>query len=167
MGVTSCATLPFPPETHVFSTVFKLLQANSTLFKHLWLVTVSVSLPPDYPLVKADFSLMEQVLVNLLLNACVHTPEGTSVTLQGGADSVRGQVWLDIHDMGPGIPPERAETIFERFRTTRPGGLGLGLPIVRGFMEAQRGAVSLVPVSAGTFFRIVLPLVEHDSVPEE
>lgn len=47
---------------------------------------VSVSLPPDYPLVKADFSLMEQVLVNLLLNACVHTPEGTSVTLQGGAD---------------------------------------------------------------------------------
>ena len=128
---------------------------------------VSVSLPPDYPLVKADFSLMEQVLVNLLLNACVHTPEGTSVTLQGGADPVRGQVWLDIHDMGPGIPPERAETIFERFRTTRPGGLGLGLPIVRGFMEAQRGAVSLVPVSAGTCFRLVLPLVEHDSVPEE
>ena len=128
---------------------------------------LSVSLPPDYPLVKADFSLMEQVLVNLLLNACVHTPEGTSVTLQGGADPVRGQVWLDIHDMGPGIPPERAETIFERFRTTRPGGLGLGLPIVRGFMEAQRGAVSLVPVSAGTCFRLVLPLVEHDSVPEE
>lgn len=125
---------------------------------------MSVSLPPDYPLVKADFSLMEQVLVNLLLNACVHTPEGTSVTLQGGADPVRGQVWLDIHDMGPGIPPERAETIFERFRTTRPGGLGLGLPIVRGFMEAQRGAVSLVPVSAGTCFRLVLPLVEHDSV---
>lgn len=40
MGVTSCATLPFLPGTHVFSTVFKLLQANSTLFKHLWLVTV-------------------------------------------------------------------------------------------------------------------------------
>lgn len=38
---------------------------------------VSVALPPDYPLVKADFSLMEQVLVNLLLNACVHTPAGT------------------------------------------------------------------------------------------
>lgn len=89
---------------------------------------MSVSLPPDYPLVKADFSLMEQVLVNLLLNACVHTPEGTSVTLQGGTDSARGQVWLDIHDMGPGIPPERAETIFERFRTTRPGGFGPGAP---------------------------------------
>ena len=40
MGVTSCATLPFLPGTHVFSTVFKLLQANSTLFKHLWLVTM-------------------------------------------------------------------------------------------------------------------------------
>lgn len=128
---------------------------------------VSVSLPPDYPLVKADFSLMEQVLVNLLLNACVHTPAGTPMTLKGGADPVRGQVWLDVHDLGPGIPPELAESIFERFRTTRPGGLGLGLPIVRGFMEAQRGTVTLVPVPAGTCFRLVLPLVEHDHVPEE
>lgn len=128
---------------------------------------VSVALPPDYPLVKADFSLMEQVLVNLLLNACVHTPAGTPMTLKGGADPVRGQVWLDVHDLGPGIPPERAETIFERFRTTRPGGLGLGLSIVRGFMEAQRGAVTLVAVPAGTCFRLVLPLVEHDHVPEE
>ena len=124
-------------------------------------------LPPDYPLVKADFSLMEQVLVNLLLNACVHTPAGTPITLKGGADPARGQVWLDVHDLGPGIPPERAETIFERFRTTRPGGLGLGLPIVRGFMEAQHGAVSLLPVPAGTCFRLVFPLVEHDHVPEE
>ena len=40
MGLTSCATLPFLPGTHVFSTVFKLLQENSTLFKHLWLVTL-------------------------------------------------------------------------------------------------------------------------------
>lgn len=39
MGVISTSTLPFLPETHVFSTLFKLLQANSTLFKHLWLVT--------------------------------------------------------------------------------------------------------------------------------
>lgn len=41
--------------------------------------------------------------------------------------------------------PERAETIFERFRTTRPGGLGLGLPIVRGFMEAQREPLPWLP----------------------
>lgn len=50
MGVTSYATLPFPPETHVFSTAFKLLQANSTLFKHLWLVTLieNAALPPGH-----------------------------------------------------------------------------------------------------------------------
>lgn len=50
MGVTSCATLPFLPGTHVFSTVFKLLQANSTLFKHLWLVTIGKDIIPvlDY-----------------------------------------------------------------------------------------------------------------------
>lgn len=129
--------------------------------------SVSVALPPDYPLVKADFSLMEQVLVNLLLNACVHTPGGTPVTLKGGIDSVRGQVWLDVHDLGPGIPAEQAENVFERFRTTRVGGLGLGLSIVRGFMEVQGGSVSLVPVSSGTCFRLTLPLVEHGEVPEE
>ena len=43
MGVTSASPLPFSPETYVFSTVFKLLQANSTLFKHLWLVTLETA----------------------------------------------------------------------------------------------------------------------------
>lgn len=49
MGVISTSTLPFLPETHVFSTLFKLLQANSTLFKHLWLVTLGMSLPISTP----------------------------------------------------------------------------------------------------------------------
>lgn len=89
------------------------------------------------------------------------------MTLKGGIDSVRGQVWLDVHDLGPGIPAEQAENVFERFRTTRVGGLGLGLSIVRGFMEVQGGSVSLVPVSSGTCFRLTLPLVEHGEVPEE
>lgn len=128
---------------------------------------VSLALPPDYPLVMADFSLMEQVLVNLLLNACVHTPSGTPVKILGGVDAARSLVWLDVHDLGPGISPVRAENIFQRFRTTHPGGLGLGLSIVRGFMEAQGGSVSLIPVAAGTCFRLTLPLVEHGGVPED
>lgn len=128
---------------------------------------LTVYLPPDYPLVKADFSLMEQVLVNLLLNACVHTPSGTPIEVRGGTDVVRAQVWLEVRDLGPGIPSAQAETIFERFRTTHPGGLGLGLSIVRGFMEAQRGSVALAPVSVGTCFRLTLPLMECGSVPEE
>ena len=53
MGVTSCATLPFLPGTHVFSTVFKLLQANSTLFKHLWLVTSLVEEVTYHNIVRA------------------------------------------------------------------------------------------------------------------
>lgn len=49
MGVISTSTLPFLPETHVFSTLFKLLQANSTLFKHLWLVTWPGKFPETVP----------------------------------------------------------------------------------------------------------------------
>ena len=128
---------------------------------------VSVALPPDYPLVKADFSLMEQVLVNLLLNACVHTPAGTPITLKGGADPVRGQVWLDVHDLGPGIPPERAETIFERFRTTRPAAWAWGFPSCAVSWRRSGEPLPWLPVPAGTCFRLVLPLVEHDHVPEE
>lgn len=58
MGVTSCATLPFLPGTHVFSTVFKLLQANSTLFKHLWLVT------PENRIIRAESGLGYRIVAD-------------------------------------------------------------------------------------------------------
>lgn len=129
----------------------------------------TLEIPSDFPLVMADFSLMEHVVVNLLLNACIHTPPGTHITLKGTVDVQKQHVLLDISDDGPGIPPERADNVFDRFVTTRPGGVGLGLSIVKGFMKAQKGSVSLVPVDAGTCFRLIMPLIPYDRMegPEE
>ena len=86
---------------------------------------------------------------------------------------IDGGVRIGVWDQGAGIPADKLPSVFGEFirlsehNSMCHKGMGLGLSIVRGFMEAQRGAVTLVAVPAGTCFRLVLPLVEHDHVPEE
>lgn len=118
---------------------------------------VNILLADDFPLFKADFLLMEQVLVNLLLNACIHTPEGTKITVNGSVDAIAGKIYLDVVDDGPGIPDDMKPILFDRFRSTRTGGCGLGLSIVKGFVEAQQGKVALLPSDKGAHFRISMP----------
>jgi two-component system sensor histidine kinase KdpD len=120
---------------------------------------------PGLPLVQADFVLLEQAISNLLLNVAVHTPPGTTVTLSAQVD--QDQLTLDIIDDGPGIPDGELDRVFDLFyRTThaRPGGTGLGLHIVRGFIEAQGGRVRAANRSErGAKFSISLPV--HCSSP--
>jgi two-component system sensor histidine kinase KdpD len=106
---------------------------------------VRTDLPPDLPLLTLDFTLLEQSLVNLLENAAGHTPLGGTVeiaALRLPADDA-GSVALEVRDDGPGVPPDEAERIFERFYRgrggDRKGGTGLGLAVCRGFVEAMGG----------------------------
>lgn len=118
-------------------------------------------LEDDLPLVRADFSLMEQVLVNLLINACIHTPSMTPIEISANLDRRRRELILEVRDFGPGVSPRIAEHLFDRFKSDRPGGLGLGLSIVKGFMEAQKGTVSVSsPADGGACFRMTLPWSE-------
>ena len=126
---------------------------------------VDVRLPEDFPPFRADYTLMEQAVANLLLNACIHTPSGTRIAVQGSVDSVAGKIYLDVCDEGPGIAEEMKAHLFERFRSTRTGGCGLGLPIVKGFVEAQQGTVTLLPSDRGAHFRIAMPWNPHCEVP--
>ncbi len=128
---------------------------------------VDVRLPEDLPPFRADFSLMEQAVANLLLNACIHTPQGTRIAVQGSVDSVAAKISLDVCDEGPGIAEEMKAHLFERFRSTRTGGCGLGLPIVKGFVEAQLGTVVLLPSERGARFRIAMPWNPHGEVPSD
>jgi two-component system sensor histidine kinase KdpD len=120
------------------------------------------------PLVWADYVLLEQAVGNVLLNAATHTPHGSTVIVSTRVSAV--DVTLEISDNGVGIKPEDIERIFDMFyrpAAARPGGSGLGLHIVKGFIEAQGGKVFAANrTEGGSCFSIVLPLLEN-AVPME
>jgi two-component system sensor histidine kinase KdpD len=111
------------------------------------------------PLVKLDYGWMEQVLSNLIYNACLYTPEGSHIRIQ--ADCADENLEIIVEDDGKGIPEEEMGKVFDKFyrpRHSRKGGSGLGLSIVKGFVEAHEGTVDLQNVpSGGARFIIRLP----------
>jgi signal transduction histidine kinase len=106
-----------------------------------------------------DHDRLEQVFVNLVENAVAHGASGEPiiVTLRRGARP--GTVEVGVRDLGPGLPPELGERIFEsRVRgTTEAPGAGLGLPIARAIVEAHGGSLRTVPVDRGASFLVTLP----------
>jgi two-component system sensor histidine kinase KdpD len=122
---------------------------------------VTVTLPPDLPLVPLDSVLIEQVLINLLENAVKYTPAGTPIEISAAATD--GAVRVDIADRGPGLPPGEESQIFEKFHrarsTTAAGGVGLGLTICRGIVTAHGGTIwAENRAGGGAVFHFTLPL---------
>jgi two-component system sensor histidine kinase KdpD len=115
-------------------------------------------------LVRADPSLLEQVLINVVQNAVVHTPPDAAIHVEVAA--APKQVTVAVEDGGAGVSEEDSELIFERFHQARvPGrrhaGSGLGLSIARGFARAVGGDVTVCrrrDGAAGARFEINLPL---------
>lgn len=103
---------------------------------------VRVDIPDNMPLVKLDFGLMEQAIYNILYNASLYTPAGTSISI--GVEYIDLQCVITIADNGPGFPREDVDNVFEKFyrsKKAKPGGLGLGLSITKGFVDAQKGQI--------------------------
>jgi two-component system sensor histidine kinase KdpD len=119
-----------------------------------------VEIPPELPLVQMDFVLMQQALVNLLSNAAFHTPPGTVVSLAARLEA--DALAFVVADQGPGIDPDCLDRVFEKFYrtpTARTGGTGLGLSLVKGFVEAQGGRVAVQNLAeGGVAFTIYLPV---------
>jgi signal transduction histidine kinase len=120
---------------------------------------------PDLPLAHADPFRVEQVLANLLDNAVKYSPDGGSVEI-AIATTGDGTLVVSVRDHGIGIAPEHAERLFERFyrvdnalaRTTK--GIGLGLFICKGLVEAHGGRISVTSVPGeGSNFTFTLPAV--------
>lgn len=112
----------------------------------------------------ADEALVERVVENLLTNAAIHTPPGTTVTVAIAADGDGDGVRLTVADDGPGIPAEEVEHLTDRFfrggdPDTRPTrGLGLGLALSREILFAHRSKLELeTEHGRGTRFSFVLP----------
>ncbi len=103
---------------------------------------------------------MQQALQNLLSNAAIHTPPGTEVKVGAALDS--GALLLTVADRGPGIPADSLPRVFDKFYrgpNAPTGGTGLGLSLVRGFVEAHGGQVTAENrPGGGAIFTIRLPL---------
>ncbi|HTO95168.1 MAG TPA: ATP-binding protein, partial [Bacteroidota bacterium] len=128
---------------------------------------LDIDIPSDIVLLRIDFALMEQVLTNLLLNASLYTPPGSTIGIS--ARSEENECVIAVEDNGPGLPAGVLEKVFDKFFRapgSRTGGTGLGLSIARGFVEAHRGTIRAEnrPVG-GLKFTIRLPL-EKFPVPE-
>jgi signal transduction histidine kinase len=113
-----------------------------------------------------DHDRLEQVLVNLIENAVTHggSPDGVDVTFRPGERP--GTVEIEVRDHGRGIPHDMVDRIFEpRIRgATDVGGVGLGLPIARGIVEAHGGTLDAVAVEPGACFVVALPTEPPDGV---
>lgn len=121
--------------------------------------TLKVSIPEDMPLVKIDFGLLEQILYNLIFNSTQYVKAGSEITL-----SIRfeeGLLVIHVKDRGPGFPQEAMENLFNKFYRVdgnKSGGLGLGLSIVKGFVEAHKGTVGVSNrKNGGSAFIIRIP----------
>lgn len=123
-------------------------------------VKISLSLAPDLPQVRGDSVQLQQLVLNLMSNACEamqhnDTPRRLAVATQAGASA---SVQLLVRDTGPGVEAEHREHIFEPFFTTKASGLGLGLAICQQIALAHEGSLRLQPVEPhGSSFWLELP----------
>jgi two-component system sensor histidine kinase KdpD len=124
---------------------------------------------PNLPLVKADFVLTGQAVANLIMNAATHTPPQTAIEITARAES--GFLAIDVADNGPGLPADQLERIFDPFHrggVAKTGGVGLGLTIVKGFIEAQGGSIKAANrKTGGTIFTIYLDAADSPDLPKE
>jgi len=125
-------------------------------------IEICFELAESLPSVVGDRVQLEQVLVNLMRNAIDAVrdcePEFRRLTIRTALDG-RGSVTIDVHDIGPGIPPDVIEHVFERFFTTKSSGMGMGLPICQSIVEKHGGTIWVTPnADRGSTFHFTLPI---------
>jgi two-component system sensor histidine kinase KdpD len=131
---------------------------------------VRLAVPDRLPLVRTDPGLLERVLANLFANALAYSPPGRAPALQ--ARQADDSVILEIIDHGPGVPDSLKPRMFEPFErlgARTPGnGVGLGLAVVKGFLDTMGGSVAAADTPGGGLtIRVTLPAASRipDTVP--
>ena len=125
-------------------------------------VTVSTRLAPQLPRVQGDRVQLQQVMLNLIVNAIQAMSgilEGVR-ELQISIDAVpsEGGVRVGVRDTGPGLSPESLSRLFEPFYTTKPDGMGMGLPICRSIIDAHGGRLWATGCEPrGVLFQFTIP----------
>jgi PAS domain S-box-containing protein len=126
---------------------------------------IQLQLAGSLPAVKIDRVQMQQVLVNLAINAmdAMSNTTGRRELLIATSLASPGEVLVRVEDSGPGITPEDAERIFDPFFSTKEGGIGVGLSICRSIVEAHDGRLWTEPrPGGGSIFQFTVPVDGHD-----
>jgi signal transduction histidine kinase len=145
-------------------------------------VTLQAEFANDLPLLIGDKIQLQQVILNLLVNAiqamsevskgrrelCVSSQKVTEIYAKGAKDITEGkasnqpepaQVLIAVRDSGPGLDPQRLNHLFDAFYTTKPQGLGMGLTISRSIVEAHGGRLrAKANTPRGAVFEFTLPI---------
>ncbi|MBJ3786685.1 sensor histidine kinase [Devosia sediminis] len=144
-----------------------LRTAASRLSRRLGEHSVAYDFPAALPDVVVDPGLLEQAVVNILENAIAYSPDNTEISIAAYED--RAKVVISIEDEGKGIPTAELERVFDKFRrleepTDRGKGVGLGLSITRGFIEAMGGTiVAASPIHGDKGTRMLIALNKSDA----
>ncbi|HYI88075.1 MAG TPA: ATP-binding protein, partial [Burkholderiales bacterium] len=126
-------------------------------------VAVRGDLAPGLPQVEGDRVQLEQVMLNLLINACdaMSGSAADSRRLVIRTHAAAGRVHISFNDLGPGFRADQHETLFQPFYTTKPQGLGLGLSISRSIIAAHGGRLwGTSSPGQGATFHIALPALD-------
>lgn len=128
----------------------------------------------DLPDIQIDPTQVEQVFINLLVNACQAMPDGGKLTITMQTDGEGNQIVTTIEDTGHGIPEENLGKIFDPFFTTKGqevsgvAGTGLGLSVSYGIIQNHGGRISVESVvGKGTTFTVELPILAYHALEDE
>jgi C4-dicarboxylate-specific signal transduction histidine kinase len=127
-------------------------------------VSLHSRLADDLPFVSADRVQLQQVMINLIINA-IEAMAGAGdglreLTIVSGIDDANDVV-VEVHDTGPGLDPQKLDQLFQSFYTTKLDGIGMGLAISRSIVEAHGGRLSATPnPPRGAVFRMTPPVEE-------
>ncbi|MDR7165631.1 two-component system sensor histidine kinase KdpD [Pseudarthrobacter oxydans] len=158
-GVLTIAEIPTDPAETIAPALDEL---------HLGPTDVTLALDHGDALAYADPVLLQRVLVNLLMNAHRYSPTGTPIHV--GTSTFENRLEIRIVDRGPGIPPEKMDDIFLPFQrlgdTDNTTGLGLGLALSRGFIEAMHGTLTPEDTPGGGLTMVIsLPTIHTSQEP--
>jgi len=126
-------------------------------------VQIALDLAPDLPRVKGDRVQIQQVVLNLLLNAMEamggDSPSGQPILIRTQRSGTR-VVRVAVEDAGGGLGADSGDALFEPFYTTKPGGMGMGLAIASSIIEKHGGQIwATNNVTRGATFFFTLPIV--------
>ncbi len=137
-----------------------LLVRNQTSFRS---VRIEKNLDPSVPEIQSDTDQIQQVFVNIILNAAEAMTKGGSLTITSSLSPARDFINISFADTGPGISEADREKIFDPFYTTKEHGTGLGLSISYGIVEQHGGSISVESTPGkGSTFIIHLPITSME-----